>query len=287
MTNVAESGEIMLKVLAFQLIYNESSDDKKEYLIIDDKVLEQMDKTTQLIDKYNPDLIIYPEMSYIEKYNEYFLEISKEKLIIFGSFYDEDLINKTVVYSKGKKYLLPKIYPSPVEPMIRRMEWVEPSTFINKYLKEHTFTLKKQQIYVLNCMEYYHAAYYIARNNKLNKNAMLVSPCSNSKVDLFLDETKAINNHNEKIYSFVINCVSKYNDREYACGNSYIYGPIQKTEKNWLKQEGIIADNHNCSIIRADDTARYIYGEFALEQLSTFGRSDLYRNTPKIVYEKL
>jgi predicted amidohydrolase len=280
-------GEIVLRVLAFQLIYNEYSDDKKEYLIINEDILKQIDKTIELINEKNPDLIIYPEMSYIPEYDEYFLKISKDKLIVFGSFYDEDLINKTVVYYRGKKHLLPKIYPSPVEPMIRRVEWIEPSIFLSKYLKSHTFKLKKQQVYILNCMEYYHVAYYIARNSRLSKNAILVSPCSNSKVDLFLDETKAIHNHNEKIYSFVINCISKYNNKEYGCGNSYIYGPIQKTEKNWLEQEGITVDKHNCSIIKADDKARYIYGEFALEQLSNFGRSDLYRNTPKIVYKEL
>lgn len=276
----------MLKVLAFQLMYNEYSDDKKEYINVDKTFLDQMDKTIQLINKCNPDLIIYPEMSYVDNYNEAFLEISKDKLIIFGSFYD-DLINKTVVYYKGEKHLLDKIYPSPVEPMVRRVEWVEPKDFIKKYLKSHTFILKKKKIYVLNCMEYYHAAYYIARDSKLNKNAILVAPCSNSKVDLFLDETKSIHNHNEKIYSFVINCISKYNDKDYGMGMSYIYGPIQKTEKNWLKQEGINSDNHNCSIIKADNKPRYIYGEFALNTLSNFGRSDSYRNTPKIIYEEI
>jgi hypothetical protein len=277
----------MLKVLAFQLIYNEYCDDKKEYVIIDEKLLSQMERTIQLIEKYDPDLIIYPEMSYIEKYDDYFLKLSKDKLIIFGSFYDEDLINKTVVYHKNKKYLLPKLYPSPVEPMIRKTKWLEPNDFIKKHLKNHTFTLKKKNIYVLNCMEYYHVAYYIARNSKLNKDAILVSPCSNSKVDLFLDETKSIHNHNEKIYSFVINCISKYNDKIYAVGKSYIYGPIQKTEQNWLKQGGIKIDNHNCSIITADDQPRFIYGEFALEHFSNYGRSDSYRNTPNIIYDQL
>lgn len=277
----------MLKVLAFQLIYDEYSDDKKEYLIVDEKFLKQMDKTIELIDRYDPDLIIYPEMSYTSKYDEHFLKISKDKLIVFGSFYDDDLINKTVVYYKNSKYLLPKIYPSPVEPMVRIVDWLEPTDFIKKHLKKHTFSIKKKNIYILNCMEYYHVAYYIARNSKINKNAILVAPCSNSKVDLFLDETKAIHNHNEKIYSFVINCISKYNNKEYGVGKSYIYGPIQKTEKNWLKQEGIDADNHNCSIINADDKPRYIYGEFALDNLSNFGRSDSYRNTPKIIYDEI
>lgn len=277
----------MLKVLAFQLEYNEYSNDTKEYITIDDKFILQMDKTISLIEQYNPDLIIYPEMSYIDKYDDYFLSKSSDKLIIFGSFYDGDLINKTVVYSKGVKHLLPKVYPSPVEPMVRRVEWVEPNDFIKKHLKKHTFTIKKKKVYVLNCMEYYHAAYYIARNSKLNKDAILVAPCSNSKVDLFLDETKAIHNHNEKIYSFVINCISKYNDKDYGMGMSYIYGPIQKTEKNWLKQEGINSDNHNCSIIKCSNTPQYIYGEFTMEHLSNFGRSDSYRNTPKIINKEI
>lgn len=277
----------MLNVLAFQLVYNEYSDEKKEYLIVDDNYLNQMDKTVELINKYDPDLIIYPEMSYCDKYDDYFLKLSKKKLIVFGSFYDTDNINKTVVYSKNKKILLPKIYPSPVEPMVRVMEWVEPSVFINKHLKSHSFSLRKQKIYILNCMEYYHSAYYIARNNKLNRNAILVSPCSNSKVDLFLDETRSIHNHNEKIYSFVINCVSEYNSKQYAEGKSYIYGPVQKTQKNWLAKEGVVSDNHNCSIIKADNKARYIYGEFAIENLSNYGRSDAYRNTPKIIYGEI
>ncbi len=277
----------MLKVLSFQLLHDEYSDTEKEYIIVDKKFLNQMDKTIKLIEKYKPDLIIYPEMSYIVQYDEIFIKMSKDKLIVFGSFYDEDLINKTVVYHKGIKYLLPKIYSSPVEPMVRRVSWIEPKDFIKKHLKSHTFILKKKRIYILNCMEYYHVAYYIARDNKLNKDAIFVSPCSNNKVSLFLDETKAIHNHNEKIYSFVINCISKYNGEDYGNGMSYIYGPIQKTEKNWLKQEGINSDNHNCSIITADDKPRYIYGEFASNPLSNYGRSDAYRNTPKIIYEKI
>lgn len=277
----------MLKVLAFQLSYNEYSDDKKEYINVDKKFLNQIDKTIELINKYKPDLIIYPEMSYAENYNEIFIKLSKDKLIIFGSFYDEDLINKTVVYYKSSKYLLDKIYPSPVEPMVRRVSWIEPKEFIKQHLKSHTFKLKNRKIYILNCMEYYHTAYYIARDKRLSKDAVLVAPCSNSKVDLFLDETKAIHNHNENIYSFVINCISKYNNKNYGKGLSYIYGPIQKAEKNWLKQEGINSDNHNCSIIKADDNPRYIYGEFALNSLSNYGRSDAYRNTPKIIYKKI
>jgi hypothetical protein len=150
-------------------------------------------------------------------------------------------------------------------------------------MNEHIFEIRGEKICGLNCMEYYHVAYFISRDDELSKKIFaIVSPCSTSNISVFEEETIAIHNHNDYIYSIVANDISTYNDREYATGESYIYGPIHKHEKEWLQQEGILSSNHPSSIVKLDSKASYIYGEFAvLDRLSRFGRSDFYETNPR------
>ena len=37
---------------------------------------------------------------------------------------------------------------------------------------------------------------------------------------------------------------------EYAKGNTYVFGPIQYHEQDWLKKEGFDLENHSCSILK-------------------------------------
>jgi len=138
-----------------------------------------------------------------------------------------------------------------------------------------------KKVYVLNCLEYYETAYMIARDPKLSSDLFgFIVPCSNSNPKVFMDESKALHNHNEFIYSFVTNRIRGDNTNRY--GRSYIYGPIQYHEKDWLKEEGIESDEHNASILTLDkDTPSFAYGKYAVgKELSRFGRSDCYLNTP-------
>ena len=121
-------------------------------------------------------------------------------------------------------------------------------------------------------------AYTISR--KFDDIFAIICICSNSNQKVFIEESKALHNHSENIYSFVINCISNYQKEEYAKGNTYIYGPIQYHEQDWLRKEGYDIDNHSCSILKLSNNPEYFYGEFT-NNFSRFGRSDYYLNNPK------
>ena len=273
-----------LSVIQFQLRLKIKCDNTHDYLLVDEDYLEQMKRSIEVIYKLSPDVVIFPEMSYQSEYDEIFKEISKsQKLIVFGSTYIGN-INHTMVFHDGNLKPVIKKFPCGSEPMVRFIDKIDVKDFIHNHLEDHEFHVKGNKVYVLNCLEYYEAAYAIARNNELASDLFaFIVPCSNSNPKVFMDESKALHNHNEFIYSFVCNRVK--DDGSHRYGRSYIYGPIQYHEKDWLTEEGIVSDDHNASILILDkDTPSYAYGKFACgKELSRFGRSDCYINTPKAV----
>ena len=135
-------------------------------------------------------------------------------------------------------------------------------------------------------MEYYHAAYYISRNNELRDGLFgIFAICSNSNTHVFEEETVCIHNHNESLYTFVLNCVSTYQGKNYGDGSSYIYGSVSIHEKDWLREEGIESKKNVTHILSLScDKSQYMLGEFVFqENLSRFGRSDKYLNNPRNV----
>lgn len=266
-----------IKVLGIQLKVDLDCNETNEYLIETKEYYDQIEKVKEVIHKKNPDIIAIPEMCYVEELDEYYLKLSKNKLIIAGSIYQNG-INYTVVFSNKNKYLIRKYNASGAEPMIRFQESTTTDDFIKYHLNEHIFKIKEKKILVLNCMEYYQHAYTISR--KYNDIFAIVCICSNSNQKVFIEESKAIHNHCENIYSFVINCISNYQKEEYAKGNTYIFGPIQYHEQDWLKKEGYDIENHSCSILKLSNKPEYFYGEFT-NNFSRFGRSDYYLNNPK------
>lgn len=133
-------------------------------------------------------------------------------------------------------------------------------------------------------MEYYHIAYYLARNENLKDKLFgIFAICSNSNTKVFEQETICIHNHNESLYTFVLNCVGTYKGEDYADGRSYLYGPVSGHEKEWLRKEKIESKENVSHILSlAKDEPQYMYGEFLIpERLSRYGRSDQYRNNPR------
>ena len=270
-----------LSVLVFQLKLHIECTSTHDYIVINEEYHKQLTSCIDIIKELDPDIIIFPEMSASKEYADTFLEISrKNKLIVFGSIYAGNL-NCTTVYQNGTLHLITKRFPCGSEPMVRFIPKITPNEFIRNYLAEHEFHVKGQKVYVLNCLEYYETAYLIARNPRLASNLFgFIVPCSNSNPKVFMEESKAIHNHNEFIYSFVSNRIKGDYTNRY--GRSYIYGPIQYHEKDWLTEQGIESDEHNASILTLDkDTPSFAYGEYAIgKELSRFGRSDYYLNTP-------
>lgn len=270
-----------LSVLMFQLNLHIECTSTHDYLVVNEDYHKQLKKCIEIINELEPDIVIFPEMACEKEYADILLELSKkDKLIVFGSTYI-DHINYTVVYNNGELNLVQKRFPCGSEPMVRYIPKISPTDFVKKHLAEHEFHIKGQKVYVLNCLEYYETAYMIARDPKLSSDLFgFIVPCSNSNPKVFMDESKALHNHNEFIYSFVTNRIRGDNTNRY--GRSYIYGPIQYHEKDWLKEEGIESDVHNASILNLDkDTPSFAYGRYAVgKELSRFGRSDCYLNTP-------
>lgn len=275
-----------LSVLMFQLNMTLDCNSMDEYLIETDSIGEQLKKAFKMMQSKQPDITIFPEMAYISRFKETYQELSKHnKIIVAGSYY-KDGINMTLVFQNGEKYEIPKGYASGAEPMARKIIYREPEDFLEAELHKHEFAIKGKKIYIFNCMEYYHLAYYVARNCKYKENLFgIFTICSNSNTHVFEEETIATHNHNEWIYTFMLNCVSTYKGDDYGDGQSYIYGPISIHEKEWLEKEGVSSKRNLTHILSLSQTkAECVYGEFiAPEILSRFGRSDNYINNPRNV----
>lgn len=274
-----------LSVCMFQLKVQLDCNSKEEYLIETDEVQRQIVAAFQKIETLKPDIALFPEMAYLAKYEKKYQELSKGRIIVAGSYY-KDGINTTVIFQDGEKREIPKAYASGAEPMARKITYISPEEFLQEQISEHEFWVKGKKIYILNCMEYYHLAYFIARNPVLQKQLFgIFAICSNSNTHVFEEETVCIHNHVENLYTFTLNCVGTYQGKPYGDGKSYIYGPISIHEKEWLRMEGIENKKHACHVASLkSDTAQAIYGEFLFpESLSKFGRSDSYINNPRNV----
>ena len=279
-----------LSVCMFQLKLDLDCNSQDEYLIETSETLRQIEKAFQIIEKYKPDIALFPEEAYLEKFEKKYQELSISKIIVAGSYYRNG-INTTVIFQDGEKYEIAKGYASGAEPMARKISYISPKNFLETELKKHEFWIKGKKIYILNCMEYYHLAYYIARDEELKENLFgIFSICSNSNTRVFEEETVCTHNHNESLYTFTLNCLSVYTGKEYGDGKSYIYGPISIHEKEWLRQEGIESKKNVCHILSlSDQEPQFVYGQFIFaENLSRYGRSDKYLNNPRnVVVENL
>ena len=274
-----------LSVCMFQLKIQCDCDSQNEFLLETDEVFKQFEKALGIISFCQSDIALFPEMTYLEKYESQYLKLSENRIIVAGSHYKNG-INTTVVFENGQKREIPKSYASGAEPMARKISSMSGERFVAEFLKEHEFWINDKKIYILNCMEYYHAAYYIARNPFLQKNLFgIFAICSNSNTRVFEEETVCIHNHNESLYTFVLNAVGTYQGGDYADGKSYIYGPISIHEKDWLRMEGIECKKNVCHILSlSSENAECVYGKFVYpEYLSRFGRSDKYLNNPRDV----
>ncbi|MBO5179656.1 MAG: hypothetical protein J6B87_04855 [Clostridia bacterium] len=277
-----------LSVAMFQLSVELECDSREEYLVETNEFLKQIENCLEVIREYGPDISLFPEMTYVPKFEKEYQELSRTRIIVAGSFYKE-CINTTVVFADGMKYEIAKAYASGAEPMARKISFVPPEEFLKEELERHAFWIKGKKIYILNCMEYYHTAYYIARNRGLNSDLFgIFAICSNSNTRVFEEETVCIHNHNERIYTFVLNCVGTYQGKKYADGKSYIYGPVSIHEKEWLIEE-MIESKQNVSHIlsMSAERAQFVFAKFVFaEELSRFGRSDSYLNNPRDIVVK-
>ncbi|MBR1884045.1 MAG: hypothetical protein IJ809_03775 [Clostridia bacterium] len=273
-----------LSVLMCQLKLALDCDSKNEYLVNEAIAKSQIERGIKLFYELQPDILLFPEMSYIPSIDEMYLKCSKDAIVVAGSYY-ENGINTTIVFHNTKKYKIPKLYPSGAEPMTRSSTFTSPSDMLllNEF-SNHEFLIKGKKIYIFNCMEYYHLAYYLSRDKAFSKNLFgTFTICSNSNTHVFEEETIAIHNHNELIYTFILNCTGTYKGKKYADGKSYIYGPISSHEKEWLLKEGINSKaNPNHILSLNENEVKYVYGKYYFPKyLSRFGRSDHYLNTPQ------
>ena len=122
-----------LSVCMFQLKVQLDCNSQYEYLIETDEVLNQIESAFQIIEKYTPDIIMFPEMTYLERYDETYQKLSISRILVAGSYYKSG-INTTVIFSDGVKHEIPKFYASGAEPMARKISFQHPSEFLQNLL---------------------------------------------------------------------------------------------------------------------------------------------------------
>lgn len=253
-------------------------DDVHEFLVENEDYFRQMENIIHSLSNKDYDVLIFPELAYHKKYDKYFLDVSKNKIIVFGSTYINSE-NFTIVYNNRQKFFVKKMFNSGVEPAVRFQDNISEKEFINRHLKSHTFVLKGKKFIVLNCAEYYKVAYLIARDKTKSKNlfAFLV-PCANNNNQVFLNESMALHNHNEQVHSFIVNSIGQYKGEKYSNGESYVFGKISSFEKMCKFAHRL---KHSCNIMCLDDGCYLSYGKYLFKNASTFYRSDNFRHTPK------
>ena len=96
-----------LSVCMFQLNLELGCDSQREYLIETDEVLKQFEEAFQIIEKYQPDISLFPEVAYLQRYEKTYQKLSASRIIVAGSYYNGN-INTTVIFSDGKKYEIPR-----------------------------------------------------------------------------------------------------------------------------------------------------------------------------------
>lgn len=92
-----------LSVCMFQLKVDLDCNSVDEYIIETKEVNSQLEAAFSIIEKRKPDISLFPEMTYLRKYEKKYKEISKSRIIVAGSYYKNG-INITVIFSNGKKY---------------------------------------------------------------------------------------------------------------------------------------------------------------------------------------
>ena len=93
-----------LSVCMFQLKVHLDCDSEDEYLIESDEICRQLEKAFHVIEEFQPDISLFPEMTYWEKYEETYQKLSVSKIIVAGSYYKNG-INTTVIFENGEKQL--------------------------------------------------------------------------------------------------------------------------------------------------------------------------------------
>ena len=267
-----------LNVCFAQLSLTLENSDTSEFLVENEGYHSQMESILKHLETSEFDVMVFPEISFSKKYSDRLLSLSKGRLIVFGSTYI-DGENITVVYYDGKEQLIKKRFLCAVEPAVRSCERISVNKFLTTYLKEHTFTLYGKKIIVLNCAEYYNTAYMIARNSRYSKNLFgFIVPCANNNTKVFLEESRAIHNHNSEIYSFVVNAVGTYSGKNYAKGESYVFGKVSPFEKECATYSRL---EHPGNICYLDDGAYLVTANYLMQNYSPFYRSDNFYFTPK------
>jgi len=267
-----------LKLLGFQLKVTETYTPTGDY--INSNLLGTLlYHPIKMMEETDADVIVFPEYCYNHLLDERYKKVSDEgKLVIAGTTYTDQGINCTVVFEEGKKFMLPKLFPASNEPMFRtqpRKTVFELYEDVSKYM----FEIKGCHVVILTCSDYLNLGNLVCMAN-LDKRLVLISACHNNNTEIFKQEAVVIHNKHDLAYSFVINCISTVSSR--IKGESFIYGPIQKAEQDFLRMEGKIQDyNYHSAIFNADTEPCSIYCEvLTTEEYSRYERSLRYKKNP-------
>lgn len=107
---------------------------------------------------------------------------------------------------------------------------------------------------------------------------IIVSPCSNNGLQVFLEETKAIHNHNSNIYSLIVNCVTILDEKSYAIGNSYIFVVVDSYSHSLNLKKDVCLE-HPSSVLHLKNEKVAFFLEVQ-DSFNPIKRSDDYKKNP-------
>lgn len=147
--------------------------------------------------------------------------------ILAGSYQDDNNINQSVIFEKGRSFTQGERHISPYENIIPQKYSIVPSDDDLKIL-----TIKDKNTLLLTCFDYYDFSVeeykrYISSREHID---LLVSQCCNNNPDIFLKEAESLHNHIDNITSIICN-VSKLkidNDDYINWGGSSVFGLYDK-----------------------------------------------------------
>ena len=139
-----------LSVLMCQLNITLDCNNVDEYLIETECAKEQIENAFKVIESKQPDITLFPEISYKESLDETYKKFSeKGRIIVAGSYYKNG-INNTVVFQNEVKHEIQKGYASGAEPMARKISNMPPEEFLKTELQKREFHVNgKRYIFLI------------------------------------------------------------------------------------------------------------------------------------------
>lgn len=282
----------MTRLLICQMSVEQRRDLTREWVNLSE-VESQLTNSLGLIKQLKPNLVVMPETCYFPEYKERYRAASASRLIVAGSYYNDDGINQTHYFLNGEHAVLDKLFPSPKEVMeINYPSTMQPDELFANWesqIRQETWPEYfvrlpngDQYVVILNCMDYYKLGYYVASSSLIAPQLWgIVSPCSNGQQDIFLRLSQAMHDSNSRLYSIVVNSNNASRSADSDQGMSYVYGPATRNIKEYCAEKYGWTDPHPAAICHLGTGAKAVVMDLLPPpKVEFFARSRDFRSNP-------